>query len=74
MALQDYLQSVVEREALPPAPKTMTPDVERREEAVRRVVEFGEKYSLSLGKPLRGICCRMGAASSLGFCTFMQQL
>ena len=51
MALRDYLQSIVEREALPKGPKTMTLDVESRNAAVRRMVEFGEKYRLSLGEP-----------------------
>jgi hypothetical protein len=52
MALQDYLQSIVEREALPLGPQTIAPDVEKREDAVRRMVEFGEKYRLSLGEPV----------------------
>jgi hypothetical protein len=48
MNLQEYLQAIVEQEALP-APAGEPTD---REEAVRRMAEFGEKYRLSLGEPI----------------------
>jgi hypothetical protein len=49
MALQDYLQSIVEQDALPSGRK---PEPTRREEAVRRMLEFGDKYHFSLGEPI----------------------
>jgi hypothetical protein len=49
MALQDYLQSIVERDALPSGQKQ---EPTRREEAVRLMLEFGDKYHLSLGEPI----------------------
>jgi hypothetical protein len=49
MALQDYLQSIVEQDALPSDQK---PETARREDAVRRMLEFGDKYHLSLGEPI----------------------
>ena len=52
MALQEYLQSIVEQDALPPSQKTILPEPTRREEAVRRMLEFGEKHHLSLGEPI----------------------
>src|SRR5258708_15054813 len=52
MDLQEYLQSVVEREVLPSAPKTILSEPTRRQDAVRRMLEFGEKYHLSLGGPI----------------------
>jgi hypothetical protein len=52
MALQDYLQSLVERDALPASQKTAAAEATPREEAVRRMIAFGEKYHLSLGQPI----------------------
>ena len=52
MALQEYLQSIVEQDALPPSQKTILPEPTLREEAVCRMLEFGEKYHLSLGEPI----------------------
>lgn len=49
MALEDYLQGLVERDALPSGQK---PQPNRREEAVRRMLEFGDKYHLSLSEPI----------------------
>jgi hypothetical protein len=51
MALQEYLQAIVEQEALPSGQKTTLPEPTRRE-AVRRMLEFGDKYHLSLGEPI----------------------
>jgi hypothetical protein len=51
MALQDYLQSIVEQEALP-ATQKVTSQPTARQEAVRRMLEFGDKYRLSLGEPI----------------------
>jgi hypothetical protein len=45
MDLRDYLQSIIEQDALPPEPA-------RRQEAVRRMLEFGDKYCLNLGEPV----------------------
>lgn len=52
MDLQEYLQSIVEQDALPSPRETIPPESRRREEAVRRMLEFGEKYHLSLGEPI----------------------
>jgi hypothetical protein len=52
MALQEYLQTVVEQAALPPALAKELPDQAGREEAVRRMLAFGDKYQLSLGEPI----------------------
>jgi hypothetical protein len=52
MKLQDYLQSLVEQDALPPDRKTMHPETSRREEAIRRMIEFGDKYHLDMGEPI----------------------
>jgi hypothetical protein len=52
MALEDYLQTLVERDALPASQKTPTAEATPREEAVRRMIAFGEKYHLSLGQPI----------------------
>ena len=50
MALDEYLLSLVESAALPPANHAaiVTPS---REEVVRRMMEFGETHRLSLGEP-----------------------
>ena len=52
MALPEYLQSIVEQDALPPFQKDVASEPTRREEAVRRMLEFGEKHHLSLGEPI----------------------
>jgi hypothetical protein len=52
MALQEYLQTIVEQDALQRAQATELPDRTRREEAVRRMLAFGDKYQLSLGEPI----------------------
>jgi len=51
MALQDYLQSLVEHDALPPSQHTAASEPTPHQDAVRRMIEFGEKYHLSLGEP-----------------------
>jgi hypothetical protein len=51
MALEEYLQSLIE-EAAAPAQKTTPSKQATREEAVRRMLEFGKKYDLSLGGPI----------------------
>jgi len=52
MALEEYVLSVVEQAAAismgAPSPAGKSP----REEAVRRMLEFGEKHHLSLGEPI----------------------
>ena len=50
MPLEAYLHSLVEEAAVQPAP-TATGQM-KREEAVRRMLAFGEKYHLSLGEPI----------------------
>jgi hypothetical protein len=52
MELQDYLQSLVERDLLPPSQKTTAAEAVPREEAVRRMIAFGDTYHLSLGQPI----------------------
>jgi hypothetical protein len=52
MALQDYLQSLVEHDALPLSEKTTASGPPARQEAVSRMIELGEKYHLSLGAPI----------------------
>jgi hypothetical protein len=52
MALEDYLLTLVEEAARPganPAPAAKTGD---RAEAVRRMLEFGDRNRLSLGEPM----------------------
>jgi hypothetical protein len=52
MSLEEYLLSVVE-EAATPAKEAAAPAGESaREEAVRRMLEFGEKHHLSLQEPI----------------------
>lgn len=49
MALEDYLLTLVERQALPSeigGPQT------NRAEAVRKMLEFGDKYRLSRGSAI----------------------
>jgi hypothetical protein len=52
MSLEEYLLSVVEEAAsLSKQEPAQTPK-SAREEAVRRMLEFGEKHHLSLGQPV----------------------
>jgi hypothetical protein len=51
MALEEYLLSLAEEAALQ-APGTGASTKPAREEAVRRMLEFGEKYHLTLGEPI----------------------
>ena len=51
VAIEEYLLSVVESAAQPTAQKTGAGQP-TREEAVRRMIEFGEKHHLSLGEPI----------------------
>jgi hypothetical protein len=52
MDLQQYLHSLVEQDVLPPSQKAASSEATGRHEAVRRMLEFGRKYSLSLGEPV----------------------
>ena len=58
MALQQYLQDVVEQDARPSSRSlvvnAITPQEELspRVDAVRRMLEFGDKYRLTLGEPV----------------------
>jgi hypothetical protein len=52
MTLEEYLVSVVEEVALPEKQEAHSPANSVREEAVRRMLEFGEKHHLSLGEPI----------------------
>jgi hypothetical protein len=52
MTLEKYLLSVVEEVALPAKQGAKQPANGVREEAVRRMLEFGEKHHLSLGEPV----------------------
>ena len=51
MALEDYLLSLV---AEAPLPSSQNPNSAKaaREEAVRRMLEFGDKHHLSMGEPV----------------------
>jgi hypothetical protein len=51
MALEEYLLSLAEEAALQ-APAVGGAAQPAREEAVRRMFEFGEKYHLTLGEPI----------------------
>ncbi|SPE42158.1 hypothetical protein SBA3_500023 [Candidatus Sulfopaludibacter sp. SbA3] len=51
MALEEYLLFLAEEAALQ-APATRVSAQPTREEAVRRMLEFGEKYRLTLGEPI----------------------
>jgi hypothetical protein len=56
MGLQEYLQAIVEQEAFPSSRKAAAAEPTSRQEAVRRMLEFGERYRLSLGEPItRGL-------------------
>lgn len=52
MVLEDYLLSLVEVAALGLTQGEGSEHLVNREEAVRRMLAFGEKYSLSLGEPV----------------------
>jgi hypothetical protein len=52
MAIVEYLQNIVEQAALPPAQKNTVPEPTPREEAVRRMLEFGERHRHSLGESI----------------------
>ena len=51
MPLEQFLLSVVES-AAQSTPRNTAVEVPARAEAVRRMVEFGEKHHLSLGEPI----------------------
>jgi hypothetical protein len=51
MALEEYLLSLAEEAALR-TPSTGASTQPVREDAVRRMLEFGEKYHLTLGEPI----------------------
>ena len=52
MALEEYLISLAEEAALQAAPGGTVSAQAAREEAVRRMLEFGEKHHLTLGEPI----------------------
>lgn len=52
MALDEYLVSLAEEAAFQAAPSAAVSVQSAREEAVRRMLEFGEKYHLTLGEPI----------------------
>jgi len=52
MDLQEYLQAIVEQDALPSSRQATASEPTRRQEAVRRMLEFGDKYRLNLGEPI----------------------
>jgi hypothetical protein len=52
MPLEQYLLSLVESAARPAARNAADDRQPARAEAVRRMVEFGEKHHLSLGEPI----------------------
>jgi hypothetical protein len=53
MDLEDYVLTLVEEAACPARGNDMAPaKQEGRAEAVRRMLEFGEKHHLSLGEPI----------------------
>jgi hypothetical protein len=52
MGLQEYLQEIVEQEALPTSRKATAAEPTSLQEAVRRMLEFGDKYRLSLGESI----------------------
>jgi hypothetical protein len=52
MPLEQYLLSIVESAARPTARNATAAPQPARVEAVRRMVEFGEKHHLSLGEPI----------------------
>ena len=60
MALREYLQAIVEQDALPPSQTPEAAQQTHREEAVRRMLAFGDKYQLSLGAPITRELLREG--------------
>lgn len=52
MSLEEYLLCVVEEVAIPSKQVSAPTATLAREEAVRRMLEFGEKHHLSLGTPV----------------------
>jgi hypothetical protein len=52
MDLQQYLHSLVEQDVLPPSQKATSSEATCRQEAVRRMLEFGAKYCLSPGEAI----------------------
>jgi hypothetical protein len=52
MALEEFLLSLVEEAATSSPKEPNRTGHNAREEAVRRMLEFGEKYRLSLGEPI----------------------
>ena len=52
MALEEYLLSLVEEAVLPETPESTAMGEPARVEAVRRMLEFGERHRLSLGEPI----------------------
>ena len=52
MPLEQYVLSLVESAARPTARNAAAAGQPTRVEAVRRMVEFGEKHHLSLGEPI----------------------
>jgi hypothetical protein len=52
MALEDYLLTLVEDVALPLGAEKRNSELAAREDAVRRMMEFGAKHQLSLGEPI----------------------
>ena len=53
MGLQEYLHAIVEHEALLSREDPAGSEAERRQEAVCRMLEFGDRYRLSSGEPIR---------------------
>ena len=52
MAIENYLQAVVEQDAITPSIRMSDQDPMLRQDAVRRMIEFGEKYHLDLVEPI----------------------
>ena len=49
--VEHYLQTLVEQEVLPPQRKANS-EPSNRQEAVRRMLEFGDKHHLHFGEPI----------------------
>ena len=52
MVLEDYLLTVVEEAAFAAKDEKLSSEAVGRAEAVRQMLEFGEKHRLSLGEPV----------------------
>ena len=52
MDVQEYVRALVEREALPARKTAISEPPIARQEAVRRMLDFGDKHHLSLGEPI----------------------